>query len=75
LLRDRGYLMSDRTQIDEKSYLFRNIPENVHRIWKTVASLQGKTMEEFAIDAIKKQAGEILKVFASSTDSAGKEKV
>jgi hypothetical protein len=47
--------------IDDKAYTFRNIPRDVHTLWKTCAFFKGVSMEEFAITALKTACTEYLK--------------
>lgn len=38
---------------DVKTYTFRAIPPDLHKWWKTIASAEGKTMEEIAFIALR----------------------
>ena len=51
-------------------YVLRQIPEDLHRAWKSVAALKGLRMREYAIHALKKQIEADMKSFTEDKKDA-----
>lgn len=50
--RNQEKVVEEESASAMKTYTFRSIPPDLHRAWKTVASLKSISMEDFALIAI-----------------------